>query len=111
MCVCVYLEGVERDEDVRHDHGEVHQDSTEPGQAQHGQQDQDGTRHSPETPTHVYAGEDQATFLKPRPPDPHPPTSAYGSCCLCSHGLEEAAFVQGAIVVTALHLIVQTELS
>lgn len=45
--VSVYLEGIESDEDVGNYYREMNQQSTQPGQTQHRQQDQNWTGHSP----------------------------------------------------------------
>ncbi|TNN22118.1 hypothetical protein EYF80_067769 [Liparis tanakae] len=42
-----YLECVESDEDVGDHHRQVHQQPTQPGEAQHRQQDEDGAGHGP----------------------------------------------------------------
>ena len=60
VCVCIpsslqatYLQRVEQDEDVTHDYGEGHQHTTQPGQAQDGQQHQHCFHCSP-THTHTH---------------------------------------------------------
>lgn len=43
----VYLEGIESDEDISNDYRQMDQHSTQPGQTQHRQQDENWTSHGP----------------------------------------------------------------
>lgn len=45
--VFMYLEGIESDEDVGDYYGQMDQHSTQPGQAQHRQQNENWPRYSP----------------------------------------------------------------
>lgn len=47
MSLFLYLEGIERDEDIGDYNGQMDQQSTQPGQTQHRQQDKHWTRHGP----------------------------------------------------------------
>lgn len=49
LYICVYLKGIEGDEDIGNYYRQMDQDSTKPGQTQYWQQDENWTSHSPAT--------------------------------------------------------------